>query len=192
VILPTLPAGEPQLPRQILFQCQVQVLGQFFHRHLAQPYSLAVQHGIRAEKDKTQHQDQHLREHCPRLMMIAVLQMARLSQFIEGFVFDSPAAMPGVVSHLQRIAFERFIKQPPPVALLGLGDLLATDDFLFRPAFVRMNHPYRAPVALSKAQIFNRPELHLPMACLIVKFMLRLLPLAQFARFLKNLHPFLL
>ncbi|MBM3836330.1 MAG: hypothetical protein FJ403_24360, partial [Verrucomicrobia bacterium] len=64
-------------------------LGPVLHcQNLPQAHLLAVQHGMRAEKHKPQHQHQHLRQHRDRFMMVAMFQMIILSQFIEGLVFD--------------------------------------------------------------------------------------------------------
>ncbi len=52
-----LSAGEPQIPGQIFLQGQIQIMSQGLHRDLLQSDWLAVQRGIGAEKDKTQHQD---------------------------------------------------------------------------------------------------------------------------------------
>src|SRR5438046_2685106 len=99
--------------------------------------------------------------------MVAMLQMIELRQFIEGFIFDSPAPVSTLIDHLARIALQPLRHHPPPVAGLWLSDLFPTDYFLITPLLLRMDRPHFAPVTFAEVQVSNLPELYLPLTRLV-------------------------
>src|SRR2546422_2093532 len=99
--------------------------------------------------------------------MVAMLQMIELRQFIEGFIFDSPAPVSTLIDDFARIALQPLRDHPPPVAGLGLTDPFSTDYLLLNPLLLSMDHPHFAAVTFAEVQVFNLPELHLPLTRLV-------------------------
>jgi hypothetical protein len=54
--------------------------------------------GKGAKEQKGPDQNQHLRQHGGWLVVVTVFQMVALGQFIEGLVFDPPAAVAGLIN----------------------------------------------------------------------------------------------
>src|SRR5437870_830630 len=124
--------------------------------------------------------------------MVAMLQMIELRQFIEGFVFDSPAPVSTLIDDLARIGLQSLRDHPPPVAGLWLAHLFSTDHLLLNPLLLSTDHPYFATVTFAEVQVLNLPELDLPLTRLVLKLHGGFLAGAQSARLLKDFHPFLL
>src|SRR5947207_15853983 len=102
--------------------------------------------------------------------MVAMLQMIELRQLIERFVFNSPAPVPGFIDDFARIALQALRHHPPPVAELRLTDLFSTDYLVLNPPLLRMDHAHFASVTFAEVQVFNLPELDLPLTGLVFKF----------------------
>src|SRR5438067_2702039 len=102
-------------------------------------------------------------------MMVTMLQMIELRQFIEGLVFDSPAPVSTLIDDFARIALQSLRDHPPPVAGLRLTGLFPTHHLLLNPLLLSMDHAHFAPVTFAKVQVFDLPQLDLPLARFVLK-----------------------
>src|SRR5258708_33732591 len=101
-------------------------------------------------------------------MMVAMLQMIELRQFIEGFVFGSPAPVSTLIDDFARVALQSLRDHPPSVAGLRLCDLFSPDYLLLNPMFLGMDHPHFAPVTFTQVEGCNFPHIPLPATALFL------------------------
>src|SRR3974390_3791960 len=98
------------------------------------------------------------------------------------------------INYSARGALQFLRSHPPPMAGLGLTDLLSTDHFGFGPLLLRMDHRHFTPIpiALAELQIFNFPKFDVPLPRWVVKLLVWCFARAQRTCFLENVHPLLL
>ena len=92
-----------------------------------------------------------------------------MGQFIEGLVFNSPAAVPRLVNHLCAITIQPVAGTPQPLALSGLAAFVATSDSCFLPLFLGAHDAKELAVSLAQMQVFDFPQPHLFFSFLVLK-----------------------
>ena len=101
--------------------------------------------------------------------MIAVVQVISLGQFVERFVFDAPAPVSGMINHFGDISVQFGAGAPDPETAPGFLFFVPAPHALLHPLFFGTDDPDRLAIFLAELEVFDFPQLHLPLALLIAK-----------------------